>query len=270
MSPTLATTVIGLAVLSAIFFVVERVIGRARGPIVRAGWWTDVAYWFFTPLVVKAVSRLVVALPFLVLVGFGVASVEGLRAREYAGFGPIGRQPVWLQVIEVYLLADFVSYWVHRRFHGGRWWPFHAVHHSSEDLDWLSSVRVHPVNSLVTNLVQAAPLALLGFNPFATLSAAPFFTFYALLLHARVNWTYGPVGRVIASPAFHRWHHSKDPAAVDRNFAGLFAFWDLLFGPFYLPKDRVPQDFGIREPMPAGLAGQLWRPFVRGKPSGTP
>jgi len=265
MSPTLATTLIGLAVLSAFFWVFERLAGHARGPFFRRGWWTDALWWLFTPLVVKAVSRVLVLLPFLLLVGFGVASVEGLRSRVYAGFGPIGRQPIWLQIVEVYLLADLVAYWTHRKFHGGRWWPFHAVHHSSEDLDWLSSVRVHPVNSLAANLIQVMPLMLAGFNPFATLSAAPFFTFYAILLHARVNWTYGPLGRVIASPAFHRWHHSKDPAAIDRNFAGLFAFWDVLFGTFYLPKDRVPRNFGIADPMPAGFVGQLVQPFRRGE-----
>ena len=263
MSPTLQTTLVGLVVLSLFFWAFERVIGRAGGPFFRRGWWTDAAWFLFTPLVVRVVSRTLVLLPFVVLVGLGVASVEGLRAREYGGFGPVGRQPVWLQVIEVYLLADLIAYWTHRKFHRGRWWPFHAVHHSSEHLDWLSSVRVHPVNSLVTNLLQAMPLVLVGFNPFATLSAAPFFTFYAILLHARVNWTYGPLGHVIASPAFHRWHHSKDPAAIDRNFAGLFAFWDVLFGTFYLPTDRVPQNFGIVDPMPTGFAGQLAQPFRR-------
>ena len=66
---------------------------------------------------------------------------------------------------------------------------------------------------------------------------------------------------MIASPAFHRWHHSKDPAAIDKNFSGLFAFWDVMFGTFYLPKDRVPQDFGIQDDMPAGFIAQLTRPF---------
>lgn len=261
MSPTLIGTLTALILLSLAFAVLERVVGRRHYRTFSASWWTDVAYWFFTPLVVRAISRVVVVLPFLLLVGLGLASVEGLRAREYAGFGPISRQPIWLQMIEVYVLADFVSYWMHRKFHSGRWWPFHAVHHSSEDLDWLSSVRVHPVNSLLMNLAQAAPLALFGFNPFVAVSTAPIFTLYAILLHARVDWTYGPLGHVIASPAFHRWHHSKDPAAIDKNFSGLFAFWDVLFGTFYLPKDRVPQDFGIQDDMPAGFIAQLARPF---------
>ena len=49
---------IGLAILSVIFFLIERVIGRnRRRPILRRGWFTDVCFWFFTPLVTKVVSR---------------------------------------------------------------------------------------------------------------------------------------------------------------------------------------------------------------------
>jgi hypothetical protein len=149
-------------------------------PLFRRGWWTDAAWWVFTPLVVKAVSRVLVLLPFVILIGLGVASAEGAAGARIRGVRASRRQPIWLQFIEVHVLADLIAYWTHRKFHGGRWWPFHAVHHSSEDLDWLSSVRVHPVNSLAVNLIQSMPLVLLGFNPFVTLSAAPVFTFYAI------------------------------------------------------------------------------------------
>ena len=256
-------TLAALIVLSVVFFVLERVIGHARGPWFRREYWTDTAYWFFAPLITRVIARVVILLPFLLLVAAGAATVEGLRAREYVGFGPVSRQALWLQTIEVLLLADLIGYWVHRRFHRRRWWPFHAVHHSSEELDWLSSARVHPVNTLVMNLLQATPLLFVGFNPFAAASAGPLLTLYAVFLHARIDWTYGPVGRLIASPAFHRWHHSQEPEALDRNFAGLFAFWDVLFGTFYLPPDRAPRHFGIPTPMPSGLIAQLKHPFIR-------
>jgi sterol desaturase/sphingolipid hydroxylase (fatty acid hydroxylase superfamily) len=194
-------------------------------------------------------------------VACGVASVEEFRTRAYAGFGPLSRQPIWLQTVEIYLLVDFLAYWNHRMFHGGRWWPFHAVHHSSEHLDWMSSIRVHPVNELVGNLCRAVPVLLLGLNPVVTATTAPVLTLYAVLLHANVNWDFGLLRCVIASPVFHRWHHSRDPAAIDRNFAGLFPVWDILFGTYYMPRDRVPEDFGVHEPMPAGYVRQLLHPF---------
>jgi sterol desaturase/sphingolipid hydroxylase (fatty acid hydroxylase superfamily) len=259
---TFLGALIGLILFTLLFLVIERVFGRRAGkPLIRRGWLLDVSYFFLTPLVTKSITRLGLLLPLGVLVWFGVASVESLKTREFAGFGPVSRQPLWLQIIQIYALSDLIGYWTHRLFHRGRWWPFHAVHHSSEDLDWLSSVRVHPVNDLVSKLLQVTPLLLLGFNPFATLSAAPFFTLYAILLHADVNWDFGPLRGVIASPVFHRWHHSRQREAWDKNFAGLLPIWDRLFGTYHMPPGRVPEDFGIMEEMPRDLLGQLVRPF---------
>ncbi|MDB6118497.1 MAG: sterol desaturase, partial [Verrucomicrobiaceae bacterium] len=175
--------------------------------------------------------------------------------------GQLTHQPLLLQDIEVFVLGDFVCYLTHRLFLRVRWWPFHAVHHSSEELDWLGSVRVHPVNDLVNNLVRSTPLLLLGFNPWVTVSSAFFFTFYSIFLHANVNWDFGPLRSVVATPVFHRWHHSKDREAWDKNFAGLLPFWDILFGTYFMPKGRYPENFGIHDPMPKNIIGQLLVPF---------
>ncbi|MBL9142467.1 MAG: sterol desaturase family protein [Verrucomicrobiaceae bacterium] len=264
---TFLSVLVGLIVLSVIFFVVERLIGRVTGggrkqPILRKGWWTDVVYWFATVLLTKPMVRIILILPLGLLILAKVTSKDLLQMGSYTGYGPLSRQPIWLQAVQIYVLVDFISYWTHRLFHRGRWWPFHAVHHSSEELDWLASVRVHPVNDLVNKLAQAVPVLLMGYNPTVTLSTAPVLTFYAILLHANVNWDFGPLRRVIATPVFHRWHHSKDREAWDKNFAGLLPIWDILFGTYYMPKGRYPENFGIHDEMPKGFLGQMWRPFV--------
>ncbi len=256
-----------LLILSVIFLVIERVAGRITGrgrpqPVLRRGWKTDVVYWFMTALITSPVVRLAAVLPFALLILAKVTSLDVLRLGEYRGFGPLARQPVWLQAIQIYALADLCGYWSHRLFHRGRWWPFHAVHHSSEELDWLGSLRVHPVNELTNKLLQSTPILLLGYNPTVTLSAAPAFTLYAIFLHANVNWDFGPLRTVIATPVFHRWHHSKDREAWDKNFAGLLPIWDILFGTYYMLRGRWPENFGILEPMPAGYFGQMWAPFA--------
>jgi hypothetical protein len=43
----------------------------------------------------------------------------------------------------------------------------------------------------------------------------------------------------------------------------LFAFWDVLWGTFYLPNDRRPENFGITDAMPSGGVGQFRYPFRR-------
>jgi sterol desaturase/sphingolipid hydroxylase (fatty acid hydroxylase superfamily) len=260
---TVSGVFIGFAVLSLLFFLIERVFGRGRKQrVFRRGWTTDFIYWILKPIVVNPIVRYTALVPVLILVFAKVVDVHTFQLGSYAGYGPVSRQPVWLQLIEIYLVADLVGYWTHRLFHQGKWWPFHAVHHSSEELDWLGSVRVHPVNDAVDKFAQVTPFLLLGFNPLAAASSAVFFTLYAIFLHANVNWDFGPLRSVIATPVFHRWHHSKDREAWDKNFAGLLPMWDILFGTYYMPKGRYPENFGICEPMPRGFFGQMWEPFA--------
>jgi len=176
----------------------------------------------------------------------------------------ISAQPRWAQLVLALLFGDLLGYVAHRLFHRGRAWRFHAVHHSSPGLDWLSSVRLHPLNEVGSRLLVVVPLALLGFKPLQ-MAAVPVATaLYALLLHADVSWDFGPLRGVLASPAFHRWHHAAGPAARDRNFAGLFAFWDVLFGTYHLPRGARPERLGVDEAVPRGVLAQLVWPFRSG------
>jgi len=45
----------------------------------------------------------------------------------------------------------------------------------------------------------------------------------------------GPLRAVLASPRFHRWHHTSAKEGRDKNFAGLLPLWDILFGTYYMP-----------------------------------
>lgn len=237
---------------------------RRRKRIFRREYGLDLQYLVFVPTIGRLLSRgavIAVLIPAYLLVRGELPD----RASVLEGFGPIAAQPAWAQAILLLLVADFIGYWTHRLFHGRRLWAFHAVHHSSEELDWLSSVRQHPVNEALGAVLRALPLLLLGFSPVVIAGLAPLLTLHALLLHANLDWSFGRFRTVIASPVFHRWHHSRDEAAMNKNFAGLFPVWDLLFGTFYMPKGRVPTEFGIVEPMPSTLWGQLAQPFRRNR-----
>jgi sterol desaturase/sphingolipid hydroxylase (fatty acid hydroxylase superfamily) len=173
-----------------------------------------------------------------------------------------------VQAFEVLLLGDLAGYWVHRLFHGRWLWPFHAVHHASRHLDWLSSVRLHPVNDVLSRLAGAVPVLLLGFPPTVLAGYVPFLTLWAILLHANVPWTFGPFRYVLASPAFHRWHHTAEDEGKDKNFAGLFPFLDVLFGTFHMPPGRPAPEVGLRqETVPEGLVAQLLYPFRARRPA---
>lgn len=93
---------------------------------------------------------------------------------------------------------------------------------------------------------------------------APLITLFAILFHANVDWDWDPPRSVIASPRFHRGHHTGEAKARAKNFAGLLPLWDILFGTYYMPKDRVPTQFRTETQVPPELIGQLLFPFRHG------
>jgi sterol desaturase/sphingolipid hydroxylase (fatty acid hydroxylase superfamily) len=246
--------VIALLVLSLFFGLLEgRFSALPKRSIWRRERRVDFLYWFFTPFVTRAISAIGAGATFLIL-----ARITGHRL----GSSWFASQPLWLQWIEVIIGGDLTGYATHRLFHRRPLWRFHAIHHSSESLDWLAAARVHPLNEAISRVLQLIPFFLLGFDPRVVAAAVPFLTFYAIFLHANLRWDFGPLRYVIASPRFHRWHHTSEDDGLDRNFAGLFPWIDLLFGTFHMPRDREPQRFGLHdEPIPTTFVAQLAYPF---------
>ena len=264
MSPTWQGVIISFFLLLVLFRALQLLRPPDRRlPVLRRGFWTDLAYWAFTPLITRTITRVsvfIVIVPFAMMV-YGKVDEQLLRN----GFGPASRLPLWLQAACILVLGDFIGYWMHRAFHGAWLWRFHAVHHSSVDLDWLSSVRLHPVNDAVMRIAGTMPVLALGFAPVAVLGIVPVLTLLAILVHADLDWDWGPLRWLLVSPCFHRWHHTDEQIARVKNFAGLLPLWDLLFGTYYMPRDRRPHGFGTSTPVPPGLLGQLLYPFRRNR-----
>ena len=218
MVQTLAHVSVAFIVLLVFFGVIDRLRPAGqRVSLLRPGFWTDIAYWVFTPFATKALTRLcllAVVVP-VALIAYGKVD----RTLIDNGFGPASRLPLWLQATLIIILSDFISYWMHRWFHGAWLWKFHAVHHSSNPLDWLSAVRVHPVNDALMRVAGTLPVIALGFAPKAVAGVIPFLTFMAIFIHANLDWDWGPLRSVIASPRFHRWHHTSEAEGRDKNFA---------------------------------------------------
>ncbi|MFO0613825.1 MAG: sterol desaturase family protein [Polyangiaceae bacterium] len=226
---------------------------------------SDVSYWLLGPALIHPIVQFVVVSVIVLAALLAGAHLggEGIRVflASVAARSPVSKLPLPLQFLLGLALADLIAYWTHRAFHRvRRLWPFHAVHHSSARLDWLAAARVHPVNEVVSRAALSLPLVFLGFDWRVFGAAAPALTLYAILLHADVPWTFGSLRFVIASPRFHRWHHTSADEGLDRNFAGLFPIWDLLFGTFYMPAHE-PTKFGVREDVPTTILGQLAYPF---------
>jgi sterol desaturase/sphingolipid hydroxylase (fatty acid hydroxylase superfamily) len=81
-------------------------------------------------------------------------------------------------------------------------------------------------------------------------------------VHANLNWTLGPFKYAIATPVFHRWHHTSLKEGGDTNFAGTFPVWDILFGTFRMPDNVLPDNYGVDDQViPDEIGGQLAYPF---------
>lgn len=191
---------------------------------------------------------------------FGVEG-PGLASAVLGGYGPAARLPLLVQAALVIVTLDFVQYWLHRLFHTSWLWPFHAIHHSAEDLDWSATYRIHPLNLAIYGAGALAIVHIGGFSSAAFIIVGPFNLVVGALVHANLDWTFGPLRLVVASPVYHRWHHVRDPAVHNRNFAPTFPLWDLLFGTCHMPKGVLPHDYGA-DGVPDGFAAQLVWPFL--------
>lgn len=223
----------------------------------------DLGWAVLTTLVIRHVSRAIAIVAVVaILLVIGGPGDPAARLAALADRSPVSAWPLPLQLAVMLLVSDFIGYCLHRWFHRGWAWRVHAIHHAPTDLTWLSALRVHPINDLVPALARGVPLVLLGFPITHVAAIAPLLALWALLLHANLPWRLGPLRYVIATPAFHRWHHAADVQGRDCNFAGLFPIWDLLLGTFYLPA-HGPARTGIDTPLPTGLLAQLASPFRR-------
>jgi sterol desaturase/sphingolipid hydroxylase (fatty acid hydroxylase superfamily) len=180
----------------------------------------------------------------------------------------VAEQSLVVQCAGALVIADLGVYGIHRLQHTIPWlWRFHAVHHSAEELDWLIGFRFHPLDLFLVRAASLGPLFALNIAPSAIGIFMAISAWQSWLVHANVKVPYGPLRWLVVSPEFHHWHHSTERAAYDRNYAGLIATWDVVFGTVYLPSGRGPLSYGIEEPIPAGWLARFVHPFRRTTPA---
>jgi sterol desaturase/sphingolipid hydroxylase (fatty acid hydroxylase superfamily) len=253
LAPYLAVMAVGFAALSWISPCnAGKPWWRKRGLV------TDLCYLFIVPVFTRYAR-----IGFTVLVAvylMGINTAPGLVAFFDHGHGPLSRLPFWVQLGLYVVASEFCLYWIHRAFHSGWLWKYHAVHHSSEDVEWISAWRFHPVNLILGTTAVDVVALLMGFNSDIFLIMGPFNALTSGWVHANLDWTLGPLKYVVAGPVFHRWHHTREKHGV--NFAGTFSLFDLMFGTFYMP-DRLPKDFGIEDAnMPESFGMQVVYPIL--------
>jgi sterol desaturase/sphingolipid hydroxylase (fatty acid hydroxylase superfamily) len=231
-------------------------------------WWrkrdlvTDLCYWFFIPVITRylRIGLLIVGAAAL----FGITTADGLIAFYDNGHGPLAALPLVVQMAVFLIGEDIILYWTHRWFHGATMWKYHAVHHSSEELEWISAARFHPVNLFLGSVFADVVMLVAGISPNIFVVLGPLTIAHSAFVHANLDWTLGPFKYVIATPVFHRWHHTAADRGGEKNFAATFPVLDILFGTFYMPAGELPDHYGIADrEYPTSFPAQLARPFTQ-------
>lgn len=187
---------------------------------------------------------LVVVNSLLVRAIFPTAAVGVALFAESRGWGLLN----WLNwsgglaVPIAIVLLDFAIWGQHLLFHAVPvLWRLHRVHHADLDLDVTSGLRFHPVEILLSMLIKAGIILLLGPSAVAVLLFEILLNATSMFNHSNVSIPCG-VDRVlrwfIVTPDMHRVHHSWYPQETNSNYGFNLPWWDRLLGT-YRPQ---PQD----------------------------
>ncbi|HVP28286.1 MAG TPA: sterol desaturase family protein [Myxococcota bacterium] len=251
--------VLDLFVLALVFVPLERAFARRREQhVLRHGWQTDLTHFGVSHLLVQ-LSVFLTLQPAALLLRFVAPGVHVV----------VAAQPAALQLVEALVLADLAAYAAHRAFHAvPALWRFHAIHHSSPQLDWIAGSRLHLVDVVVTRGIAFLPLHLLGFAEGPLQAYLVWVSFQAVWIHANLRFEHPWLERLLVTPRFHHWHHAAHAEAIDRNFAVHVPWIDRIFGTLHLPTGdasvRWPTRYGIAgDPVPDGWLAQLAWPFAR-------
>ena len=136
-------------------------------------------------------------------------------------------------------------------------------------MDWLAGSRMHLVEIVLTRAMVLLPLVVLGFSQGAINAYVILVGLQAVLAHANLGLRFGWLEQVLVLPRYHHWHHARDPAYSDANYAIHLPLVDRLMGTFRLPRDGSwPSDYGVLDPgsVPEGIVQQHLLAFRRGGP----
>ena len=169
--------------------------------------------------------------------------------------------PLYMQTSVALFLGEFLAWSNHYLRHKIRpLWAFHAVHHSQRHLNVITDERGHLVDRLAMELLILFPLLVFDVANLYAVSVIYFIrSIHNRFIHANIKVNLGWLGWVIASPQFHRVHHSIEPQHADTNFGAMLSVFDYAFGTAYPSRDVYPES-GINDPhFPLEGGQSIWR-----------
>ncbi len=217
---SLRAVVIGpttLVILGALL-VIERLRPAQRRSFVARGYRQDVLYTALNAtLTVPLVAALTLSFADLVH-----------KHLPWLVLARVGGVPQWAGIAGIFVVMDGCNWLAHLANHRSRMlWRFHELHHSQEDMNVLTVFRTHPLIH-VSYLIALVPGIVLVANGALPTLLLVIYGGLVAFAHSNTNLGFGPLGRVLVSPNYHRIHHKLDgPQDVNLGFA--LSIWDQLF-----------------------------------------
>lgn len=160
----------------------------------------------------------------------------GGAAEPGGGWGGLraSSSPVIVQWVLTFALMEALGYALHRLAHHVPWlWRLHAVHHSDPHVDATTTHRHHPLESLVNTALALPVLVAVGPPVEAVLAYSMLHALVSAFSHANLRLPSGlerVLSPLIATPGYHRVHHSATRPWTNTRYANVFPVFDRLFG----------------------------------------
>lgn len=225
----------GSLLMTGVFLVTERLRPAQRRPLIARGHRHDLLFAVFGALFV---------IPLVTVLSLSFAELAR-RAMPWIVLPRTGAAPRWLVVAVIFVAMDGCNWFAHLANHRVlALWRFHEVHHSQEDMSVLTVFRTHPLIHFSYLIALIPGIVLLANGALPGTLLAVYATIVAFA-HSNTNIAFGPLGRIVVSPNYHRIHHMRDgPQDVNLGFA--LTIWDQLFHRAVFPtKDTIRIDTGL-------------------------
>ena len=231
----------------------------------RKDFWLDFFYMFFNFFLFSLIIYNAFSDVFVNLFNdlLGIFNIKNLVAIEIASWS------TGMQLLVLFVVRDFIHWWVHRLLHrSALLWEFHKVHHSVEQMGFAAHLRYHWMETVVYRFVEYLPLAMIGFG------IDDFFIVHIISLsighfnHSNFTFNLGPLKYIFNNPAMHIWHHAYQ-MPKDRkygiNFGISLSCWDYIFGTAVIPKDGRDVRLGFPgiESFPKRFMSQAFHGFKK-------
>jgi sterol desaturase/sphingolipid hydroxylase (fatty acid hydroxylase superfamily) len=170
----------------------------------------------------------------ILIIGTCLGLVEGFYASNLSFLTVAGttQWPAYLQILAALFVGEFAFWFSHFVRHKvAAFWTFHAVHHSQKQMNFATEDRTHFADQLITNLVVLLPLLMFQVGNLQAVAILVIYrSIHLRFVHANVKLNLGWLGWIVASPQFHRVHHSVERGHSDKNFGALLSVFDYAFG----------------------------------------